>query len=64
MIRAVILICFFLSGTCALVYEVAWIRLLSFVFGNTVFALSAVLGFFMGGLAIESFFSANIPTSL
>ena len=54
MIRAIILICFFLSGACGLVYEVAWIRLLSLVFGNTVFALSTVLASFMGGLAIGS----------
>ncbi|MBW2644906.1 MAG: fused MFS/spermidine synthase [Deltaproteobacteria bacterium] len=50
-----ILTCFFLSGTCALVYEVAWIRLLSLVFGSTVLALSTVLASFMGGLAIGSF---------
>ena len=54
MIHSLILLCFFLSGACALVYEVAWIRLLSLVFGNTVFALSTVLASFMGGLAIGS----------
>ncbi|MBU4414038.1 MAG: fused MFS/spermidine synthase [Proteobacteria bacterium] len=56
MIRSLILMCFFMSGACSLIYEVAWIRLLSLVFGNTVFALSAVLTSFMGGLAMGSLF--------
>ncbi len=46
---------FFLSGATGLIYEVAWIRLLNDVFGNTTYAVSAVLTAFMGGLAIGSY---------
>jgi spermidine synthase len=45
---------FFLSGTAALAYQVAWLRMLSLVFGVTVYAASAVLACFMGGLAFGS----------
>src|SRR5438552_7147544 len=45
-------LCFFVSGATALVYEVAWIRELTLVFGSTTFATSAILTAFMGGLAL------------
>src|SRR5438309_729643 len=45
-------VCFFVSGATALVYEVAWIRELTLVFGSTTFATSAILTAFMGGLAL------------
>ena len=38
------------SGFSALVYQVIWVRLLGLVFGLTVYAASAVLAAFMGGL--------------
>ncbi|MDH4180244.1 MAG: spermidine synthase, partial [Armatimonadota bacterium] len=43
---------FFFSGAAGLVYEVVWMRMLSFVFGNTTYAVSVVLATFLGGLAI------------
>lgn len=43
---------FFLSGTCNLVYEIVWVRMFNLVFGVTVFAVSTVLGSFMLGLAV------------
>ena len=46
--------CFFLSGLAGLVYEVAWIRQASLVFGSTTWALSTVLAVFFGGLALGS----------
>jgi spermidine synthase len=46
---------FFLSGICALIYQVMWLRMLSLLFGVTVYAASTVLASFMGGLAIGSF---------
>ncbi|RJP71132.1 MAG: spermidine synthase [Candidatus Abyssobacteria bacterium SURF_17] len=46
---------FFLSGMCALVYEVTWTRRLILIFGNTVYSVSTVLVAFMGGLAFGSF---------
>src|SRR5712664_2723289 len=49
-----VLVCFFLSGATALVYEVVWLRMLSLVFGHTVHAVTTVLIVFMGGLALGS----------
>src|SRR5258706_1190424 len=40
----------FLSGLCALVYQVAWVRELRLVFGASTAASAAVLAIFMGGL--------------
>ena len=38
------------SGFCALVYQLAWLRLLRLVFGSSTAASAAVLAIFMGGL--------------
>lgn len=46
---------FFGSGVCALIYQVMWLRLLSLVFGVTVYAASTVLAGFMAGLGLGSF---------
>src|SRR5436309_4468977 len=40
------------SGAAALVYEIAWTRLLTLQMGHTVAAASTVLAAFMGGLAV------------
>ena len=53
-IRIFLLILFFISGICGLVYEVVWSRMLTLVMGNTVFATSTVLAAFMLGLALGS----------
>lgn len=45
---------FFLSGACGLVYEIIWTRMLTLIFGVTVYAVSAVLCAFMLGLALGS----------
>jgi spermidine synthase len=42
----------FLSGLCALVYQLAWLREFRLVFGATSAASAAVLAVFMGGLGI------------
>ncbi|PKN64748.1 MAG: hypothetical protein CVU57_13095 [Deltaproteobacteria bacterium HGW-Deltaproteobacteria-15] len=47
---------FFLSGFSSLVYEVVWSRMLVLVFGNTTLATSLILGSFMAGLALGSYF--------
>ncbi|HSV95919.1 MAG TPA: fused MFS/spermidine synthase [Spirochaetota bacterium] len=47
-------ILFFLSGFTCLVYEVAWVRLFTGVFGNTTYSVTAVLSAFMAGLALGS----------
>src|SRR2546427_1491864 len=40
------------SGFCALVYEVAWLRMLRLVFGASTAASAAVLAIFLGGLGL------------
>jgi spermidine synthase len=54
-IRVTILVLFFLSGACALVYEVVWMRMLTLVFGATAFATSTILASFFAGLALGGF---------
>lgn len=53
-IRRTILVLFFLSGACGLVYEVVWMRMLTLIFGATAFATSAILASFFAGLALGS----------
>lgn len=43
---------FFASGSLALVYQVAWVRMLTLQLGSTSLAVSTVLTMFMGGLAL------------
>lgn len=45
---------FFVSGATALVYQVAWMKLLTVELGSTVYAVSTVLTVFMSGLALGS----------
>src|SRR5688500_5337835 len=40
----------FVSGLCALVYQVAWLREFRLIFGASTAASAAVLGIFIGGL--------------
>ena len=58
--HAIALSCFFLSGFSGLVYEVAWIRKASLVFGATTFAVSTVLAVFFLGLACGSYLFGRI----
>jgi spermidine synthase len=51
-VRLAILALFFLSGACALVYEVVWMRMLTLVFGATAFATSTILASLFAGLAL------------
>jgi spermidine synthase len=53
--KVLMFVLFFASGITGLVYEVAWARMFSVVFGNTVYAASTVLAAYMGGLALGSF---------
>ncbi|MEK7449675.1 MAG: fused MFS/spermidine synthase, partial [Planctomycetota bacterium] len=52
----ILYIIFFISGACALIYEVVWTRRLTLIFGSSVLAISTVLACFMAGLAIGSFY--------
>jgi spermidine synthase len=49
-----LLICFFLSGTAGLIYEIAWTKSLGLLFGHTVYANGTVLAVFMAGIAAGS----------
>jgi spermidine synthase len=53
--KTLVLVLFFASGFSGLVYEVVWMRLLSLIFGNAVYASATVLAGFMGGMAIGGF---------
>lgn len=55
-----IVVLFFLSGFCGLTYEVLWVRWLTPLFGNTVYAVSAVLCAYMGGLALGSLYFGRL----
>jgi len=54
-----ILTLLFFSGTCGLIYEILWMKMLSLVIGNTVFSITTVLTAFMGGLALGSFLAGR-----
>ncbi|MEZ4714351.1 MAG: fused MFS/spermidine synthase [Caldilineaceae bacterium] len=53
--RISILFIFFLTGISGLIYQVAWVRQATLVFGVSVYAYSVVLAAFMGGLALGSY---------
>jgi spermidine synthase len=56
----VLLLLFFGTGACGLVYQQLWVRLLSLVFGVTVYAVSTVLASFFAGLALGSFVAGRL----
>jgi len=51
--------CFVLSGFAALLYQTAWMRQFSLVFGTSELAVAAVLSAYMGGLAVGSAIAAR-----
>jgi spermidine synthase len=57
--RPLILAFLFVSGSCGLIYEILWMKMLTLVIGNTVFAITTVLTAFMGGLALGSFLAGR-----
>src|SRR5438094_8939860 len=59
-----LLVLFFLSGISGLIYQVLWLRVLSLVFGVTIFAVSTVLASFMAGLAVGSFGAGKLADRL
>ncbi|MFH2070051.1 MAG: fused MFS/spermidine synthase [Elusimicrobiota bacterium] len=50
----------FIAGATGLIYQVVWVRLLTRIFGNSVFGVSAVLSAFMGGLAVGSYICGRL----
>ena len=51
--------CFVLSGFAALLYQTAWMRQFSLVFGTSELAIAAVLSAYMGGLALGAGIAAR-----
>ncbi|MEK7216330.1 MAG: fused MFS/spermidine synthase, partial [Chloroflexota bacterium] len=49
-----VLLAMFISGLCALAYEVVWFRILDLFLNGTVYAFSIMLGTFLVGLAVGS----------
>ena len=55
-----VIACFVLSGFAALLYQTAWMRQFSLVFGTSELAIAAVLAAYMGGLAVGSAIAAKL----
>ncbi|MEW5807741.1 MAG: fused MFS/spermidine synthase [Acidobacteriota bacterium] len=55
----VIYICFIFSGASGLIFEVAWSKALSLYLGNTLHAISTVVGAYMAGLGFGALLSGN-----
>lgn len=51
--------CFVLSGFAALLYQTAWLRQFSLVFGTSELAVAAVLAAYMGGLSLGASIAAR-----
>lgn len=58
--RRFIFLLFFLSGACGLIYEVVWTRMMTLVFGISVYAVTTVLCSFMAGLALGSLYFGRV----
>jgi spermidine synthase len=61
---ALVTLLFFLSGMVALAYEVVWVRALGLVVGNSLWAATAVVAAYMGGMAIGSALVARCAARL
>jgi spermidine synthase len=55
-----VMILFFLSGACGLVYQVVWTRMMTHAFGTTALAVGTVLAAFMSGLALGSWLLGKV----
>lgn len=53
--RKSLLILFFLSGVSSLIHEICWVRQATLTFGVSIYAYSAVLTAYMGGMAIGGY---------
>ncbi len=62
--RNTLLAVFFVSGACALVYQVLWVRLLILQFGATSLAVALVLATFMAGLGLGSLIGSRVTHRL
>ena len=58
--RRVLALLFFASGAAGLIDQVAWLRYLSLVFGNTTLATATLLAVFMAGLGLGAVFFGRL----
>ena len=56
--------CFLLSGFAALLYQMAWMRQFSTVFGTSEIAVATVLSAYMGGLALGAAVAGRLVNML
>ena len=56
--------CFVLSGFAALIYQTAWMRQFSLVFGTSELAVATVLAAYMAGLALGAALAGRLVTRL
>ena len=56
----IVVLLLLLSGLCALVYQVGWLRELRLIFGGSTVATSIVLAIFMGGLGFGGLYWGRI----
>jgi len=61
---ALLLVCFFVSGFAALLYQTAWTREFAFLFGTSELAVVAVLAAYMAGLALGAAVASRIVRRL
>ncbi len=62
--RRLLLGCFFLSGAAGLGLEIAWSKQLSYILGNSLWAISTVVAAFMAGLCAGSGLAARLGPRL
>lgn len=60
LILLAVLLCFFVSGACGLLYQVVWTRKLVLLFGTTAYAVSTVLSIFFTGLGLGSWWGGRL----
>ena len=58
--RALLHVIFALSGACALIYQLAWVRTFTLEFGSTTLAVATVVATFMGGLAAGALWGGKL----
>jgi spermidine synthase len=59
-----LLILFFVSGACGLIYQVAWMRALTLTLSVSVYAVTTVLCAFMAGLALGAWIAGRVADRL
>ncbi|MCK5862643.1 MAG: fused MFS/spermidine synthase, partial [Candidatus Hydrogenedentes bacterium] len=57
---AFVLLFFFVSGSCGLIYQIIWTRKLALLFGTTAYAISTALTIFFLGLGIGSLLGGKL----